>query len=231
MARNLVIVESPTKVKSLNRYLGPDFEVVASVGHLRDLPSSQRDIPKEDRPKGTTPEEREKIRRAVRLGVNPDGWKPWYVVPEKSKPVVRKIRSLAREAKCIYLATDPDREGEAIAWHLHQLLKDYSCQFKRARFYEITRDAVINAIENAGKIEQLLVDAQQARRFLDRVIGFELSPLLASRVARGLTGGRVQSAAVRMVVERERELRAFVPKLYFKHQGRRHLRSSEIRQR
>ena len=231
MAKHLVIVESPAKAKTINRYLGKDYVVKSSVGHVRDLPvggksGRETKTAARKRPaarKKLTPEARETQRRkraraqlVTRMGVDPaKGWRAHYeVLPGKEK-VVADLKKLARGADAVYLATDRDREGEAIAWHLKELIGGTSSRFRRVVFNEITRNAIRAAFEDPGEIDENRVNAQQARRFLDRVVGFELSPLLWAKVARGLSAGRVQSVAVRLIVEREREIRAFVPEEYW----------------
>ena len=231
MAKHLVIVESPAKAKTINRYLGKDYVVKSSVGHVRDLPvggKSGRETKTAARKrtaarKKLTPAARETQRRkraraqlVTRMGVDPaKGWRAHYeVLPGKEK-VVADLKKLARGADAVYLATDRDREGEAIAWHLKELIGGTSSRFRRVVFNEITRNAIRAAFEDPGEIDENRVNAQQARRFLDRVVGFELSPLLWAKVARGLSAGRVQSVAVRLIVEREREIRAFVPEEYW----------------
>lgn len=233
MARSLVIVESATKAPTINRYLGRDYTVKSSAGHVRDLPVGGRGgDPKalaEARAKEAaktrklSPAKRAEYRKkrsrsqlVQRMGVDPEnGWKAAYeVIPGKEK-VVRELRALAARADRIYLATDLDREGEAIAWHLTEVLGGAPERYQRVVFNEITKSAIERAFANPTAVNQDRVDAQQARRFLDRVVGFELSPLLWSKVARGLSAGRVQSVAVRLVVEREREIRAFDPEEYW----------------
>ncbi len=232
MARSLVIVESATKAPTINRYLGRDYTVKSSAGHVRDLPVGSRVDPKtraEQRAKEAAkvrklpPEEKAEYRKrrarsqlVERMGVDPDdGWRASYeVIPGKEK-VVRELRSLASRADRIYLATDLDREGEAIAWHLTEVLGGPAERYRRVVFNEITRAAIEEAFANPGVVDENRVNAQQARRFLDRVVGFELSPLLWSKVARGLSAGRVQSVAVRLVVDREREIRKFDPVEYW----------------
>ena len=229
MARSLVIVESPAKARTINRYLGKEFVVKSSVGHVRDLPTRGRGSDPKQRAKQAArtrklspakkQAHRKKQARAQlirRMGVNPDqGWQADYeVLPGKEK-VVQELKTLAAKSDLIYLATDLDREGEAIAWHLRELIGGDPARFRRVVFNEITRNAIQAAFEHPGKIDENQVEAQQARRFLDRVVGFEVSPLLWSKVARGLSAGRVQSVAVRLIVEREREIRAFVPEEYW----------------
>jgi DNA topoisomerase-1 len=193
MAKNLVIVESPTKAKTVSRFLGRDYVVEASVGHVRDLPAN-------------------------RLGVDVEhGFAPRYVVPAKKKEIVKKLKTQAKEAQDVYLATDPDREGEAISWHLAEALnlKDPK-HVHRVEFHEITRNAISRAFAAPRDINRQLVDAQQARRILDRLVGYSLSPLLRKKISkRGLSAGRVQSVAVRLVVDREREIENFVRKEYW----------------
>ena len=233
MARSLVIVESATKAPTINRYLGRDYIVKSSAGHVRDLPVGGKSVdPKqraEQRAKETakvgklSPAKRADYRKkrarsqlVERMGVDPhDGWKASYeVIPGKEK-VVRELRSLAARSDRIFLATDLDREGEAIAWHLTQVLGGPPDRYRRVVFNEITKAAIEEAFANPGAVDEDRVNAQQARRFLDRVVGFELSPLLWAKVARGLSAGRVQSVAVRLIVDREREIRAFTPMEYW----------------
>ena len=193
-SRELVIVESPAKARTLAGILGSGYEVTASVGHVRDLPKSK-------------------------LGVDVDNeFEPHYIVPREKKDVVQKIKDAAARASTVYLATDPDREGEAISWHLVQaaeLDQDQSRQLHRVVFHEITPQAIQEAFDNPRDIDSALVDAQQARRVLDRLVGYKISPLLWRKVRRGLSAGRVQSVALRMVVDREREILDFVSKEYW----------------
>ncbi|MDP5207980.1 toprim domain-containing protein, partial [Alishewanella sp. SMS9] len=216
MAKSLVIVESPAKAKTINKYLGNDFIVKSSVGHIRDLPTSSS----KDKAKATdkTLSKDEKAYQAWvdRMGIDPEhGWKARYeILPGKEK-VVKELKTLADKADIVYLATDLDREGEAIAWHLREIIGGEESKFKRVVFNEITKNAITQAFEQPGRLNVDQVDAQQARRFLDRVVGFMVSPLLWKKVARGLSAGRVQSVAVRLVVEREREIKAFVPEEYW----------------
>ncbi|MCY3818396.1 MAG: type I DNA topoisomerase [Gammaproteobacteria bacterium] len=229
MAQSLVIVESPAKARTINRYLGRDYVVKSSVGHVRDLPVGGRRADAADRTREAAktrklpPKERAeyKARRARaqlvrRMGVDPDnGWKAEYeTLPGKEK-VVDELRRFADRAEQVYLATDLDREGEAIAWHLQELIGGDPDRFRRVVFSEITKSALEEAFRNPGRVDENRVNAQQARRFLDRVVGFELSPLLWAKVARNLSAGRVQSVAVRLIVEREREIRAFIPEEYW----------------
>jgi len=229
MARSLVIVESPAKARTINRYLGKEYVVKSSVGHIRDLPTGGKAVDPKARAaeaaktKALTPAKREayKKKRArdqlvKRMGVNPDkNWAADYeVLPGKEK-VVEELSKLAANADMIYLATDLDREGEAIAWHLRETIGGDPSRYRRVVFNEITRKAITAAFEAPGELDMDRVNAQQARRFLDRVVGFEISPLLWAKVARGLSAGRVQSVAVKLIVEREREIRAFVPEEYW----------------
>ncbi|MEA4888243.1 MAG: type I DNA topoisomerase [Clostridiaceae bacterium] len=191
MSKNLVIVESPAKAKTIGRYLGKDYRIAASVGHIRDLPSST-------------------------LGVDvQDHYKPRYINMKGKEKVIRELKDLATEVDRVYIATDPDREGEAIAWHLSQILHIDENSPCRISFNEITEPAVKKAIENPRPIDMNLVDSQQARRILDRLVGYELSPLLWKKIKKGLSAGRVQSVATRMIVEREREIQAFKPEEYW----------------
>ena len=207
----LVIVESPAKARTINRYLGPGFRVESSVGHVRDLPArgSGRRADADD---GPAADPQEKAWRALvrRMGVDPkSGWEARYqILPEKRK-TVEALRRLADEADAIYLATDLDREGEAIAWHLREVLGSDPGKYRRAVFNEITDKAIAEAFRKPVELNMDRVRAQQARRFLDRVVGFMVSPLLWEKIARGLSAGRVQSVALRLVVEREREIAAF----------------------
>lgn len=229
MARSLVIVESPAKARTINRYLGKDFIVKSSVGHIRDLPVGGKPADPKARAKEAaktrklSPKKKAeyKAKRARaqlvrRMGVDPEAqWKATYeILPGKEK-VVAELSRLAENADAVYLATDFDREGEAIAWHLKETIGGDPKRFRRVVFNEITRKAIAEAFEKPGELDMNQVHAQQARRFLDRVVGFELSPLLWAKVARGLSAGRVQSVAVRLVVEREREIRAFIPEEYW----------------
>ncbi|OEY70388.1 type I DNA topoisomerase [Rheinheimera salexigens] len=215
MAKSLVIVESPAKAKTINKYLGKDFVVKSSVGHIRDLPTSSSKE-KSAAKKELSKEQKQYQALVDRMGIDPEhGWKARYeILPGKEK-VVKELKALAEKADIIYLATDLDREGEAIAWHLKQIIGGDDARFKRVVFNEITQNAIQNAFEEPGIVNEDRVNAQQARRFLDRVVGFMVSPLLWKKVARGLSAGRVQSVAVRLVVEREREIKAFVPEEYW----------------
>jgi DNA topoisomerase-1 len=231
MGKSLVIVESPAKAKTINKYLGKDFVVKSSIGHIRDLPSGGGGKPVDAkarselaaRTRTMTPAQKEKYRRErakiqliSRMGVDPEhGWKARYeILPGKEK-VAEELRKLAKTADAVYLATDLDREGEAIAWHLSEVIGGDPAKFRRVVFNEITQKAIKAAFAEPGSIDMDRVKAQQARRFLDRIVGFMISPVLWKKVARGLSAGRVQSVAVRLVVEREREIHAFVPDEYW----------------
>ena len=194
MAKNLVIVESPAKAKTIQKYLGKDFEVKSSFGHIRDLPK-----------KG--------------MGINLENFTPDYEISADKKKVVAELKAAAKKAETVWLASDEDREGEAIAWHLAQELKLKSENTKRIVFHEITKNAILKAVENPREIDQNLVNAQQARRVLDRIVGFEMSPVLWKKVKPGLSAGRVQSVAVRLIVEREKEIREFKPVPSYKVEG------------
>lgn len=231
MGKSLVIVESPAKAKTINKYLGSAFVVKSSVGHVRDLPVSgggsttdpaerakaaaeTRKLSAEQ--KAAQKETKQRAALVARMGVDPDrGWRARYeVLPGKEK-VVNELKALAKNADTIYLATDLDREGEAIAWHLREVIGGDDSRFKRVVFNEITKTAITEAFKQPGTLNMNRVNAQQARRFLDRVVGYMVSPLLWEKIARGLSAGRVQSVALRLVVEREREIRAFVPEEYW----------------
>jgi len=231
MGKSLVIVESPAKAKTINKYLGSDFIVKSSVGHVRDLPtagSAPATDPKERAAQAAITRKMapdEKVRYQAkkkrdqlirRMGVDPkNGWTARYeVLPGKEK-VVDELKKLAKNADAIYLATDLDREGEAIAWHLKEIIGGDESRYQRVVFNEITKRAIQNSFAAPTQLDTNRVHAQQARRFLDRVVGFEVSPLLWAKIARGLSAGRVQSVAVRLIVEREREIRAFIPEEYW----------------
>lgn len=216
MAKSLVIVESPAKAKTINKYLGNDFVVKSSVGHIRDLPTSSSKDKVRVVDKSLSKEQKDYNALVDRMGIDPaHGWKARYeILPGKEK-VVKELKALAEKADIVYLATDLDREGEAIAWHLQEIIGGEPEKFKRVVFNEITKSAITNAFVEPGQVNVDQVNAQQARRFLDRVVGFMVSPLLWKKVARGLSAGRVQSVAVRLVVEREREIKAFVPEEYW----------------
>ncbi|MBI2845459.1 MAG: type I DNA topoisomerase, partial [Chloroflexi bacterium] len=187
----LVIVESPAKAKTLGRYLGQGFKVKASIGHVRDL-----------------------LRSRLSVDVEND-FAPHYTIPKEKRSVVKELKEATKKAKSIYLATDPDREGEAIAWHLTQAVDFGDRPVHRVAFYEITPSAVKAAFQEPRPIDQRLVEAQTARRVLDRLVGYKLSPLLWSKVKHRLSAGRVQSVALRLVVEREREIQGFVPQEFW----------------
>lgn len=232
MGKSLVIVESPAKAKTINKYLGSDFIVKSSVGHIRDLPtsgSSKATIdPKKRAAEAAKTRKMSPVKKAAhkkkksreqlirRMGIDPDnGWAANYqVLPGKEK-VVNELVKLAANSDAIYLATDLDREGEAIAWHLRETIGGDASRYQRVVFNEITKKAITEAFEHPTELDQDRVNAQQARRFLDRVVGFMVSPLLWAKVARGLSAGRVQSVAVRLIVEREREIRAFDPEEFW----------------
>ena len=224
MGKSLVIVESPAKAKTINKYLGNQYVVKSSIGHIRDLPTSgsaAREPAKRGKAAATeapvlSPKEKAKRQLFTRMGIDPEhGWKAKYeILPGKEK-VIDELRRLAKEADTIYLATDLDREGEAIAWHLRESIGGDDSRFKRVVFNEITKKAIQEAFSKPGELDINRVNAQQARRFLDRVVGYMVSPLLWQKIARGLSAGRVQSVAVKLVVEREREIRAFVPEEYW----------------
>lgn len=191
VSHKLVIVESPAKAHAIEKFLGKTFKVVASQGHVRDLPKSRI---------GITPEE---------------DFKMDYITIHGKGELMAKLRKEAKSAKEIYFATDPDREGEAISWHLAQALKLDPKEVKRVEFHEITKKAVTDAVKNPRHIDMELVDAQQARRALDRLVGYKISPLLWAKVRKGLSAGRVQSVATRMIVDREEDIEAFVPEEYW----------------
>ena len=191
MAKALVIVESPAKAKTINKYLGKDYKVIASMGHVRDLPKSK-------------------------LGVNvDDDFEPEYVVIPSRAKVVKELKDAAKSAEVVYVATDPDREGEAIGWHLSEELTGSKKKIKRLMFNEITKKAILEAMKNPTAIDMKMVDAQQARRVLDRLVGYKISPILWDKVRRGLSAGRVQSVALKLICDREREIEAFVPEEYW----------------
>jgi DNA topoisomerase-1 len=195
MGENLVIVESPAKAKTIEKFLGKGFTVKSSFGHIRDLSKKN-------------------------LGIDIEkGFEPDYLISDDKKKVVTELKSLAKKADMVWLASDEDREGEAIAWHLAETLKLNPAKTKRIVFHEITKDAILNAIENPRGLDMNLVMAQQARRVLDRLVGFELSPVLWKKVKPKLSAGRVQSVALRLIVEREREIQNFVSKSQFKIEG------------
>jgi DNA topoisomerase I len=192
MIKNLVIVESPAKAKTIEGYLGKDFIVKSSYGHVRDLPKDNNAIDIKN------------------------GFKPTYVISADKKEIITQLKKLAKEAEIVWLASDDDREGEAISWHLSEALNLNDAKTRRIVFREITKNAILNAIESPRKIDINRVNAQQARRVLDRLVGFELSPILWKKIKTGLSAGRVQSVAVRLVVEREREIEKFKSESAFK---------------
>ena len=231
MGKSLVIVESPAKAKTINRYLGNDFIVKSSVGHVRDLPTGGNRTPSDPKERARqaaltrkmSPEQKvvhkaakAKTQLVKSMGIDPENdWKAEYATLPGKEKVVAELKKLAKNADTIYLATDLDREGEAIAWHLQEVIGGEDDRYKRVVFNEITKKAIREAFEKPGMLNTNRVDAQQARRFLDRVVGFMVSPLLWEKVGRGLSAGRVQSVALKMIVEREREIRAFVPEEYW----------------
>ena len=191
MVDKLVIVESPAKANTIKKFLGGNSKVVASMGHIRDLPKSK-------------------------MGINiENNFEPEYINIRGKASLINSLKKDAKNAKKVYLATDPDREGEAIAWHLAYILGIDQDSVCRITFNEITKDAVKNAIKNPRKIDLNLTDAQQARRVLDRIVGYKISPVLWKKVKRGLSAGRVQSVALRLIVERENEIEAFIPEEYW----------------
>ncbi|MCR3755778.1 MAG: DNA topoisomerase 1 [Sodalis sp. Psp] len=218
MGKALVIVESSAKSKTINKYLGNDYVVRSSIGHIRDLPigsSANHKISYANKKKKSKPNPKSAL--VNRMGVDPyHGWKAHFeVLPGKEK-VITELKALAEKVDHIYLATDLDREGEAIAWHLREVIGGDNKRFSRVVFNEITRNAIKQAFDNPGELNIYRVHAQQARRFMDRIVGYMVSPLLWKKIARGLSAGRVQSVAVRLVVEREREIKSFVPEQYWK---------------
>ena len=191
MAKYLVIVESPAKVKTIKKFLGSNYDVEASNGHVRDFPKSQFGIDVEN------------------------DFEPKYITIRGKGELLAGLRKAAKKADKIYLATDPDREGEAISWHLMQALKEDPAKMRRITFNEITKTAVKNSIKHPRELDMNLVDAQQARRMLDRMVGYSISPLLWAKVKRGLSAGRVQSAALRIICDREEEINSFIPEEYW----------------
>lgn len=191
MAKYLVIVESPAKVKTIKKFLGANYEVMASNGHVRDLPKS-------------------------RLGIDVENdFEPKYITIRGKGDILASLRKEVKKAEKIYLATDPDREGEAISWHLYEALKLGEKKVYRITFNEITKTAVKESLKRAKEINMNLVDAQQARRSLDRIVGYRISPLLWAKVKRGLSAGRVQSVALRIICDREEEINEFIPEEYW----------------
>ncbi|MEG1717745.1 MAG: DNA topoisomerase, partial [Bacteroidales bacterium] len=192
MSKNLVIVESPAKAKTIEKFLGKDFHVLSCFGHIRDLPKS-------------------------RLSIDiKNGFVPEYEIQSDKKALIAQLTKASKEAEFVWLASDEDREGEAIAWHLEDVLKLDAQKTKRIVFNEITKAAILHAIENPRKLDYNLVDAQQARRVLDRLVGYEISPVLWRKVRPQLSAGRVQSVAVRLVVEREEEIKKFKEESVYK---------------
>ena len=224
MSKSLVIVESPAKAKTISKYLGSEYIVQSSVGHIRDLPKKGTGITKRSSlPKNISPEEKARLkavndrkRLIRRMGIDPDnGWKAdWQIIPEKEK-VLKSLKKAAKNVDNIYLATDLDREGEAIAWHLKEALGSDKYNYSRVRFNQITKDAILESFSDPKEIDLNLVKAYRARRFLDKVIGFELSPLLWKKIARGLSAGRVQSVALRLLDEKERLIQEFIPEEFW----------------
>ena len=190
--KNLVIVESPAKAKTIEKFLGPDFTVLSSYGHIRDLKNKDFSIDVEG------------------------DFSPVYVIPDDKKSLVAKLKAAAAQADVVWLASDEDREGEAIAWHLAEVLGLKPENTRRIVFHEITKPAILNAIANPRSIDIDRVNAQQARRVLDRIVGFELSPVLWRKIKPALSAGRVQSVAVRLICEREMEVEAFSPESFFR---------------
>lgn len=223
MGKSLVIVESPAKVKTLGKFLGSQYIVKSSVGHIRDLgkpsasPKKKKVVKGDKKNKSKAAKEEEKYQKLIeKMGIDPSkGWEAVYeILPGKEK-VVKQLQSAAEKVSTIYLATDLDREGEAIAWHLKEAIGGEDSKYKRVTFTEITKKAVLNAFESPTELDQNRVNAQQTRRFLDRLVGFMLSPLLWRKIARGLSAGRVQSVALRMISERESAIHAFKPEEYW----------------
>ena len=195
MPKNLVIVESATKAKTIEKILGQDFKVVSCVGHISDLPVKE-------------------------LGVDVDNdFKPKYIIPTEKKPIIKDLKKFVSESDKVWLASDEDREGEAIAWHLYENLNLTNKDYDRIVFHEITKNAILTALDSPREINYNLVNAQQARRVLDRLVGYELSPVLWRKVKTGLSAGRVQSVSVRLIVEKEREIKNFLTNSTFKSIG------------
>ena len=191
MPKNLIIVESPAKARTIEGYLGKDFKVASSYGHVRDLPTDDKAIDVDN------------------------GFAPTYVISKDKKEVVKSLKKLVKQSEMVYLASDDDREGEAISWHLMQALDLDEANTRRIVFHEITKSAIINALESPRSIDIDLVNAQQARRVLDRLVGYEISPILWRKIKSGLSAGRVQSVAVRLVVDREREIEGFDSRSFY----------------
>ena len=191
MEGNLVIVESPAKAATIQKFLGEGFSVKSSFGHIRDLQDNKLSVDVQN------------------------GFKPEYIIPSDKKKVVSDLKKAAAGAETVWLASDEDREGEAISWHLSEVLGLDKSRTKRIVFHEITKEAILNAVKNPREIDLNLVDAQQARRVLDRLVGFELSPVLWRKIRKGLSAGRVQSVATKIVADRDREIEDFVPVEYW----------------
>ena len=225
MSKTLVIVESPAKAKTISKYLGSEYVVKSSVGHIRDLPKGKSKSPSKRNliPKDLPEDEKRRLKKINnrkrlirRMGIDPDnGWAANYeIIPDKAK-VIKELKAAAKSVESIFLATDLDREGEAIAWHLKEALGAEKFNYSRVRFNQITKDAILESFLDPKEIDLNLVEAQQARRFLDRVVGFELSPLLWTKIARNLSAGRVQSVALRLLVEREHSIQKFKPEEFW----------------
>ena len=225
MSKTLVIVESPAKAKTISKYLGSEYVVKSSVGHIRDLPKGKSKSPSKRNliPKDLPEDEKRRLKKINnrkrlirRMGIDPDnGWVANYeIIPDKAK-VIKELKAAAKSVESIFLATDLDREGEAIAWHLKEALGAEKFNYSRVRFNQITKDAILESFLDPKEIDLNLVEAQQARRFLDRVVGFELSPLLWTKIARNLSAGRVQSVALRLLVEREHSIQKFKPEEFW----------------
>jgi len=196
LSKKLIIVESPAKAKTIKNFLGKGFDVIASKGHIRDLPKTSFGIKIED-----------------------DKFLPQYRVTKDHQEIAKELKARAKKADEIYIATDEDREGEAIGYHIASVLGKNPEELPRIVFHEITKKAIKNALENPRKFDMNMVDAQQARRLLDRIVGYKLSPLLNKKIQKGLSAGRVQSSALKIVVDREREIKAFNPKEYWSIEG------------
>ena len=244
MKKSLVIVESPAKAKTISKYLGTNFIVKSSVGHIRDLPvgggrnkldskqrAQQAALTRRMNPEVKAKYKKEKAYKNLvnNMGVDPENqWTAMYeVLPDKAK-IVTELKKIASDSQLVYLATDLDREGEAIAWHLMEVIGGDEERYRRVVFNEITKDAIQHAFEKPTAIDNHKVEAQQTRRFLDRIVGFMISPLLWAKIARGLSAGRVQSVAVRLLVEREREIKAFIPKEYWELYANTHFDGLEL---
>jgi DNA topoisomerase-1 len=192
--KNLIIVESPAKARTITSFLNKDYKVIASKGHIRDLPKSTFGISIDDDTGDLVPK---------------------YAIPREATPTVKELKKLAKEAQQVYIATDEDREGEAIGYHIAMAIGKDPAELPRIVFHEITKTAIEHALETPRKVDMDSVDAQQTRRLLDRIVGYKLSPLLASKIQKGLSAGRVQSSTLKLVVDREREIKAFVPEEYW----------------